>query len=205
MKIVDQWRSARLIGKWLEQPEEARRQLTLASLKSVAQAAVVQACKMLPSAPHHEGEALTDLLSQLTLGLRRDQIRNWLKLDDPLVGEAICRAYEKPGKLNPGGFLDLMDDLAVSGRRINEVLKARVREMDAAELLNRACKAKAPERAALMQLLGNILDSRLEAQLLSRLDSRDPQLRIEIIRLVARLDTPRSCRALQNCSVIRKN
>ena len=159
----------------------------LRALGDEAVEALVQAlCDCEGSAAAALTEVLTSALSARTAG----HCLAALSGPDPRAAAAATRALAGSKSYPTVLLLEALANAKVPRQPLYEVLQAQRRRMVPRELLAAAYKLAANDKALVLRLVGELAGPELVPDLVSRLDGKDPMVRLHLVNILARFNLP---------------
>jgi HEAT repeat protein/tRNA A-37 threonylcarbamoyl transferase component Bud32 len=138
-------------------------------------------------------ELLSSLISEKTLPL----ITRGLADSDPRTVSGTAWALSTNKKYNVNRLVDLLGEDEYSKAAIVEVLTAHKERLNVRQLLGQIYYLQPSEKAAVFKLIDEITTEELVPDLLSRMDGKDPVVKMHLINVLARFDRPDVNKALQ--------
>jgi eukaryotic-like serine/threonine-protein kinase len=138
-------------------------------------------------------ELLSSLISEKTLPL----ITRGLADSDPRTVSGTAWALSTNKKYNVNRLVDLLGEDEYSKAAIIEVLNAHKDRLNIRQLLGQIYYLQPSEKAAVFKLIDEIMTEELVPDLMTRMDGKDPVVKMHLINVLARFDRPDVSKALQ--------
>ncbi len=119
-----------------------------------------------------------------------------LESEDSAVVGGVVQVLKGASSFDPHRLLPLFDRENVSKPALLAILSAHAKRLDPELLLHQSSKVEHNDLALLFRILGEAADESFIPKLVTRLDARNPALRTQVARLLARFDSVLSQRAL---------
>ena len=138
-------------------------------------------------------ELLNSLISDKTLPL----ITRGLADGDPRTVSGTAWALSSNKRYNVNRLVDLLGEDDVSKPAVIEVLTAHKDRLNVRQLLGQIYFLQPSEKAAVFKLIDDVANEEMIPDLLSRMDGKDPLVKMHLINVIARFDRPDVNQALQ--------
>lgn len=138
-------------------------------------------------------EILTGLISERTL----PQVARGLADPSPRAVSGTAWAMSSSQAFNPNRLLELLAEEDISRPAVLEIMAAHHQRMSLRELLRMAYVVDGADRTALFRLIGQAVTVEAVPELISRLDGKDPTIRVHLMQILAQFKTPEVAIALQ--------
>jgi serine/threonine-protein kinase len=139
-------------------------------------------------------------IEQLLLSfVRNSTLPHFIKaLDHPQqrVVDAVTRILSKSNEYDPNLLLEYFTDQDVPKMPLGAVLQQHIARINSNTLLSLLDKVSSKARPILYRLLDEVATEALIPDLAQRLDSKQPLIRMQLLKLMARFDTAQSREAL---------
>ncbi|HUF74232.1 MAG TPA: HEAT repeat domain-containing protein [Gammaproteobacteria bacterium] len=152
----------------------------------------------LGSADKQQTAEYVDLLSKLTNDKTLMAVARGLANTDPRTIAGTAWALSSSKSYNINRLAELLSEDEYSKSAIIEVLTAHRKRLNVRQLLAQIYYLQPAEKNAVFKLLNEIVTAELVPDLLSRMDGKDPVVRMHLIDLLSRFETPEVHRALQD-------
>jgi len=106
-------------------------------------------------------------------------------------------ALSSSNNYDPNSLLEFLDDPEVSKVALIEVLKVHKKDLSVHDLLQRAYKQEAKEKAALFAIIEEVVSVDMVPDLINRMGGKDPAIKIHLIRLLSKFNKDEINRALE--------
>jgi serine/threonine-protein kinase len=199
MNFLTGFQADRLISQIAEQVDTtspaARK--AFAKLGKLGGSAVPKILEALASADKQQTIGYVELLSRLASDKTLMPIAQGLADTDPKViaGAALALSHSKNFNINR--LSELLSEDEYSKSAIIDVLTAHRARLNVRQLLGQIYNLQPNEKAAVFKLLNEIVTVELVPDLLSRMDGKDPTVKVLLIDTLSRFETPDVHKALQ--------
>ena len=106
-------------------------------------------------------------------------------------------ALSSSNNYDPNALLDFLDDPEVSKAALIGVLKVHKKDLSVHDLLQRAYKQAAKEKAALFEIIEDVVSVDMVPDLINRMGGKDPAIKIHLIRLLSKFNKDEINRTLE--------
>jgi serine/threonine-protein kinase len=199
MKFFSALKADRCITQLLAEPDvgtpDARKALD--ALRGLGAEAIPKLVDALATADREHAAALVSTLAGLASDQTLPQFAAALGHDNRMSVTGAAKALAIARDYDPNKLLGLLAQDGVSKSALIEVLVANRSRLNPRELLRRAYDLEARERAVAFRILGEIATPDLVPDLLTRVEGRDPAVRLAIIELLGRFNQPDVAAALE--------
>src|SRR5215470_17781691 len=158
----------------------------VARLKDLGPGAIEPVFAALPDASKSATVAFVEVLAGLVNQKTFPQFIRGLVEGSARVIAGISWALTSNRNYPPHLLIEALATPGISRPAILEVIGAQKTRFGVRELLNAAYAQEPNEKAALFRIIGEIADSSAVAELIGRLQGKDPIARVHIINLLAR-------------------
>ncbi len=180
-------------------PADQPTQKAVAKLKDLGGPAAIEAVfGALPEADKNATVAFVDVLTALVNPKTFPLYVRGLVEGSPRVIAGISWALTSSRNFPPGLLLDALNTPGISKSAILDVINAQKSRFGVRDLLTVAYSQEANEKAALFRVIGEVVDSSTVAELVGRIQGKDPIARVHIINILARFNTREVQTALQS-------
>ena len=138
-------------------------------------------------------ELLSGLINDKTLPL----VTRGLADADPKTVSGAAWALSSNRRYNVNRLVDLLGEDEFSKAAIIEVLTAHKERLNVRQLLGQIYYLQPSEKTAVFKLIDDVTTEELIPDLLSRMDGKDPVVKMHLINVLARFDRPDVTKALQ--------
>ncbi|MEA3413507.1 MAG: HEAT repeat domain-containing protein [Pseudomonadota bacterium] len=159
-------------------------------LKGLGAAAVPRLVGRLESAPRAESHTIVALLSKLADNRNLNAFYPALESSDPRVVNGVVSALKDARNIDSSRFLALFDNPDISKPALLGVLSAHSDGIPAEGLLRQASKLEHSDLVMLFRIIEGIGATSLAPHLVSRVNAKDPALRTQIAKSLARFNDP---------------
>ena len=199
MKLISSLRAERSIAQFLAESDSSAPAAKKAaeSVRKLGNGAIPNLIDALASADKTQASVLVSALANHLSDTTFRQFAAGLGHSDKRCVSGVAWVLSKNGGYNPNQLVDLLDDEGVSKPTVIEVLKTKKDEVNINQLLRRAYELQPREKAAVFKIIRELATEATIPDLLSRLEGKDPAIRVHIISVVSRFDRPDVARALE--------
>jgi HEAT repeat protein/tRNA A-37 threonylcarbamoyl transferase component Bud32 len=172
-------------------------QKAVAKLKDLGPSAIEAVFAALPESDKNATVAFVEALTALVNPKTFPLFVRGLVEGSPRVIAGISWALTSSRNFPPGMLLEAMNTPGISKSAIIDVITAQKNRFGVRDLLTAAYQQEANEKAALFRIIGDIVDQSTVAELVGRIQGKDPIARVHIINILARFNTREVQSALQ--------
>ncbi len=165
-------------------------------LRQIDGVAVPKLIQRLGATRREEYQKIVDVLRQLVREENAHLFIAALESDDSSIVAGMVQVLKAAPGLDPHRLLPLFDNPEVSKPALLAILSAHAKRIDPELLLRQSAKVEHNDLALLFRILAESADEAFIPKLVTRLEARNPALRVQIARLLARFDTVLAQRAL---------
>jgi serine/threonine-protein kinase len=166
-------------------------------LGKLGNAAVPKILEALSSADKRQTVEYVELLNSLTDDKTLPNIVRGLTEDDPRIVSGTAWALSTNRRYNINRLVDFLGEDDYSKAAIIEVLSAHKERLNVRQLLGQVYNLQPSEKAALFRLIDEVTTEEMIPDLLSRMDGKDPLVKMHLLNVIARFDLPAVSKALQ--------
>jgi len=178
-------------------PADPATQKAVAKLKDLGPAVIEVVFGALPEADKNATVAFVDVLTHLVSPKTFPTYVRGLVEGSPRVIAGIAWALTSSRNFPPNLLLEALNTPGISKSAILDVITAQKGRFGVRDLLTVAYSQEANEKAALFRIIGEIVDENTVAELVGRIQGKDPIARVHIINILARFNTREVQHALQ--------
>jgi HEAT repeat protein/tRNA A-37 threonylcarbamoyl transferase component Bud32 len=199
MSFISNFRADRLIAEIKSggNPTGPVAQKALTRLAAIGPNAIAPIVEALQSADKHEMMAYVEVLSKLVDAKSVPLLLSMLAEHKGRAAAGISWALSSSNGYPPTLLLDALGKPGSPKAAILDIILTQKARYNVRDLLNSAFSAQASERIGLFRIIGEVADDSSIDDLLLRIDTHDPIVRVQIINLLGRFNTPRVTQALQ--------
>jgi HEAT repeat protein/tRNA A-37 threonylcarbamoyl transferase component Bud32 len=199
MSFFTNFRADRLVTeiRTSTNPASPATQKAVAKLKDMGPPAIECVFAALPEADKNSTVAFVDVLTALVNPKTFPQYVRGLVEGSARVIAGIAWALTSSRNYPPGMLLEALNTPGISKSAILDVISAQKSRFSVRDLLTAAYAQEANEKAALFRVIGEITDEQSVAELVGRIQGKDPIARVHIINILARFNTREVQHALQ--------
>jgi serine/threonine-protein kinase len=169
----------------------------LEKLGKLGNGAVPKILEALASADKRQTVEYVELLSGLINDKTLQLITRGLADADPKTVSGTAWALSSSRRYNVNRLVDLLGEDEFSKAAIIEVLTAHKERLNVRQLLGQIYYLQPSEKTAVFKLIDDVTTEELVPDLLSRMDGKDPVVKMHLINVLARFDRPDVTKALQ--------
>ncbi|MBX5461767.1 MAG: HEAT repeat domain-containing protein [Steroidobacteraceae bacterium] len=178
-------------------PASPATQKAVAKLKDLGAPAIECIFAALPEADKNATVAFVDVLTHLVSPKTFPIFVRGLVEGSARVIAGISWALTSSRNYPPSLLLEALSTPGIAKSAVLEVISAQKSRFGVRDLLNAAYAQEANEKAALFRIIGEVVDEHTVAELVGRIQGKDPIARVHIINILARFNTPEVQHALQ--------
>jgi serine/threonine-protein kinase len=199
MNFITGFQADRLISQISEEadPTSPDAKKAFAKLGKLGHGAVPKILEALAAADRRQTAEYVDLLSKMTTDKTLPSVTRGLADSDPRTVAGTAWALSSSRGYNVNRLVDLLGEDSYSKSAIIDVLNVHKDRLNVRQLLAQIYFLQPSEKAALFKLIDDITTVELVPDLLSRMDGKDPQVKMHIINVLSRFNTPVVHKALQ--------
>jgi serine/threonine-protein kinase len=199
MNFITALQADRLISQIRNEadPTSATAKKALEKLGKLGNGAVPKILEALASADKRQTVEYVELLSGLINDKTLPVITRGLADADPRTVSGTAWALSSNRRYNVNRLVDLLGEDDFSKPAIIEVLTAHKERLNVRQLLGQIYYLQPSEKTAVFKLIDDVTTEELVPDLLSRMDGKDPVVKMHLINVLARFDRPDVSRALQ--------
>jgi serine/threonine-protein kinase len=199
MSLLGGFRADQLVNQLVEErePDSASAKRLADRIKKAGSKAIPKAIDALALSDKSHTMVFVDILSSLVSDKTLDLYREGLADGNERVVSGTAWALSSATSYNANKLLDWFDDREVSKPALIEVLRVHTEDLSVHELLQRAYELDPKESEAVFKIIEEMVRPEMVPDLLSRLGGRDPVIKVHLINLVTRFDSPEVNQALE--------
>jgi eukaryotic-like serine/threonine-protein kinase len=199
MSFLSTLQADRLISQIREQadPTSPIAKKAFEKLGKLGNAAVPKILEALASADKRQTVEYVELLSSLTDDKTLPVIARGLAEDEPRIVSGTAWALSTNRRYNINRLVDFLGEDDYSKAALIEVLAAHKERLNIRQLLQQVYNLQPSEKAALFKLIDEVTTEEMIPDLLSRMDGKDPVVKMHLLNVIARFDLPAVTKALQ--------
>jgi serine/threonine-protein kinase len=200
MNFLTGFQADRLISQIAEEtdPKSPAARKAFAKLGTLGMGAVPKILEAIGSADKQQTAEYVDVLSNLVNEKSLMTIVRGLADTDPRIIAGTAWALSSSKNFNVNRLAELLSEDAYSKSAIIDVLTTHRKKLNIRQLLAQIYYLQPSEKAAVFKLLNEIMTVELVPDLLSRMDGKDPVVKMHMIDTLSRFETPEVHRALQD-------
>jgi serine/threonine-protein kinase len=199
MNFITALQADRLISQIREEadPTSPSAKKAFQKLGKLGNAAVPKILEALASADKRQTVEYVELLSSLIDDKTLPVILRGLADADPRTVSGTAWALSTNRRYNVNRLVDFLGEDDYSKAAIIEVLTAHKERLNVRQLLGQIYYLQPSEKAAVFKLIDEVTTDALVPDLLTRMDGKDPVVKMHLINVLARFDMPLVTKALQ--------
>jgi serine/threonine-protein kinase len=200
MNFLTGFQADRLISQIAEQadPRSPAAQKAFAKLGRLGGSAVPKILDALGSADKQQTAAYVEILSKLTDDKTLMVVARGLADSDPRTVAGTAWALSSSHRYNINRVAELLSEDEYSKSAIVDVLTTHRERLNVQHLLGQIYNLQPKEKVAVFKLIEDIVKVEHVPDLLSRMDGKDPVVKMHLINTLSRFETPDVYRALQD-------
>ncbi len=189
----------RLIAQIREEadPTSPNAKKAFAKLARLGTSAIPKILEALGTADKRQTVEYVELLSALINDKTLPLITRGLADSDPRTVSGTAWALSSNKRYNVNRLVDLLGEDDISKPAVIEVLNAHKDRLNVRQLLGQIYFLQPSEKAAVFKLVDEVTTEDVIPDLLSRMDGKDPIVKMHLINVLARFDRPDVNQALQ--------
>jgi len=172
-------------------------QKAISKLKEAGAGAIEPVIAALPEADKHATVAFVDVLAALASAKTFPLYVQALVQGSPRVIAGVAWALTSSRGYPPHLLLDVLATPGIARSALLDVINGQRQRFTVRELLAAAYAQEPNEKAALFRIIGEVADEGALAELIGRVQGKDPIARLHIINVLARFNKPEVQRVLQ--------
>jgi len=199
MNFLTSLQADRLISQIREEadPTSINAKKAFAKLGKLGNSAIPKILEALASADKRQTVEYVELLSSLITDKTLPLITRGLADGDPRTVSGTAWALSSNKRYNVNRLVDLLGEEDVSKPAVIEVLTAHKDRLNVRQLLGQIYFLQPSEKAAVFKLIDDVANEEMVPDLLTRMDGKDPIVKMHLINVIARFDRPDVNKALQ--------
>jgi len=199
MNFITALQADRLISQIREEadPTSPNAKKAFQKLGKLGNGAVPKILEALASADKRQTVEYVELLSSLIDDKTLPVIIRGLADGDPRTVSGTAWALSTNKRYNINRLVDFLGEDDYSKAAIVEVLTAHKDRLNVRQLLGQIYYLQPAEKAAVFKLIDDVTTEELVPDLLTRMDGKDPVVKMHLINVLARFDLPTVSKALQ--------
>jgi len=199
MNFLTALQADRLIAQIREEadPTSPNAKKAFAKLGKLGNSAIPKILEALATADKRQTVEYVELLNSLITDKTLPLITRGLADGDPRTVSGTAWALSSNKRYNVNRLVDLLGEEDVSKPAVIEVLTAHKDRLNVRQLLGQIYFLQPSEKAAVFKLIDDVANEEMIPDLLSRMDGKDPLVKMHLINVIARFDRPDVNKALQ--------
>ncbi len=199
MKIISALKAERLISQIADEQDASSPAARKAfdKLKQMGAAAIPKVLQTLGSVDKQKSVEYVEVLTHVLSDKSMIEVAQGLADADPRTVKRTAWALTSSKRYNPNRLMDLLSKDGYSKSAILEVLTAHKQRLNIHQLLGQVYHLQPSEKTAVFKLVEDTVDEQMVPALLSRMDGKDPVVKMHLINVLAQFDQPEIGRALQ--------
>ncbi|MEO8464278.1 MAG: HEAT repeat domain-containing protein [Gammaproteobacteria bacterium] len=199
MNFLTAIQADRLIAQIREEadPTSVNAKKAFAKLGKLGNSAIPKILEALSTADKRQTVEYVELLSSLISDKTLPLITRGLTDGDPRTVSGTAWALSSNKRYNVNRLVDLLGEEDISKPAVIEVLTAHKERLNVRQLLGQIYFLQPSEKAAVFKLIDDVADEEMIPDLLTRMDGKDPLVKMHLINVIARFDRPDVNKTLQ--------
>ena len=199
MAILGAFRSEQLIQQLATEkdPTGADARKLIGKIKSIGPKVIPKVIDALAMSDKTHTMVFVDILSALVSDKTLPYYKEGLADGNERVVKGTAWALSSTTDYNINDLLDWFEDEEVSKHALIEVLTVHKDDLSVHDLLQKAYDLDVKEKAAVFKILESTIKSEMVPDLIARMGGRDPMIKIHLIKLLQRFDSPQINTALE--------
>jgi HEAT repeat protein/tRNA A-37 threonylcarbamoyl transferase component Bud32 len=199
MNFITGLQADRLIAQIREEadPTSPNAKKAFAKLGKLGNSAIPKILEALSTADKRQTVEYVELLNALINDKTLPLITRGLADSDPRTVSGTAWALSSNKRYNVNRLVDLLGEDDISKPAVIEVLSAHKDRLNVRQLLGQIYFLQPSEKAAVFKLIDEVTTEDVIPDLLSRMDGKDPVVKMHLINVLARFDRPDVSQALQ--------
>jgi eukaryotic-like serine/threonine-protein kinase len=199
MNFFTSMQADRLISQIREEadPTSPTAKKAFDKLRGLGNAAVPKILEALASADKRQTIEYVELLSSLTNEKTLPLVTRGLADSEPRVVAGTAWALSSTNRYNVNRLVDLLGEDEYAKAALVEVLTAHKDRLNVRQLLGQIYYLQPAEKTAVFKIIDEITTEELVPDLLSRLDGKDPVVKMHMVNVLSRFERPDVAKALQ--------
>ena len=199
MSLLGTFRSEHLIQQLVAEkdPTSSGARNLVAKIKKIGPKVIPKVIDALAMSDKSHTMIFVDILSALVSDKTLDYYREGLADGNERVVKGTAWALCSTTDYNVNQLLNWFDDIEVSKAALIEILQVHKDDLSVHELLQRAYDLDVKEKAAVFRIIERVIRPEMVPDLIARMGGRDPVVKIHLINLLKRFDSPEINNALE--------
>ena len=199
MSLLGTFRSEHLIQQLVAEkdPTSSGARNLVAKIKKIGPKVIPKVIDALAMSDKSHTMIFVDILSALVSDKTLDYYREGLADGNERVVKGTAWALCSTTDYNVNQLLSWFDDIEVSKAALIEILQVHKDDLSVHELLQRAYDLDVKEKAAVFKIIERVIRPEMVPDLIARMGGRDPVVKIHLINLLKRFDSPEINNALE--------
>jgi len=199
MKLISSLRAERSIAQFLAESDSNAPAAKKAaeSLRKLGNGAIPSLIDALAAADKQQTSVLLAALASHLSDATFRQFATGLGHTDKRCLSGVAWVLSTSGSYSPNLVVDLLGDEGVSKPTVIEILTARKDQINVNQLLRCAYELDPREKAAVFRIIREVATEATLPDLLSRMEGKDPAIRVHIISVLSRFNRPDVAHALE--------
>jgi len=199
MNFITSIQADRLISQIREEadPTSPNAKKAFEKLGKLGNGAVPKILEALSSADKRQTVEYVELLSSLIDDKTLPVVLRGLAHSDPRTISGTAWALSTNRRYNINRLVDFLSEDDYSKPALVEVLTAHKERLNVRQLLGQVYNLQPSEKTAVFKLIDEVTTEALVPDLLTRMDGKDPVVKMHLINVLARFNTPEVSKALE--------
>jgi HEAT repeat protein/tRNA A-37 threonylcarbamoyl transferase component Bud32 len=199
VSLLGSFRSEQLIQQLVAEkdPTSSGARRLAGKIKKIGPKVIPKVIDALAMSDKSHTMVFVDILSALVNDKTLEYYREGLADGNERVVKGTAWALSSTTDYNVNQLLDWFDDNEVSKPALIEVLQVHKDDLSVHELLQRAYDLDVKEKAAVFRIIERMIRPQMVPDLIARMGGRDPVVKIHLINLLKKFDSPEINAALE--------
>ena len=199
MGLLGGFRADQLISQLAAEPDTSSRtaQKLTERLKSIGPKVIPKAIDALAMSDKKHMMIFVDILASQVSNKTLKYYKEGLADGGDRVVSGTAWALSSSNNYNANELLDFFEDPEVSKPALIEVLKTHKQGLNVHDVLQRAYQLDSKEKAALFNIIEEMVSEEMIPDLIARMGGKDPVMKVHLINLVSKFDRSEVTRALE--------
>ena len=199
MALLGAFRSEQLINQLATEkdPTGSSARKLVGKIKNIGPKVIPKVIDALAMSDKTHTMVFVDILSGMVNDKTLDYYREGLADGNERVVKGTAWALSSTTEYNVNQLLEWFEDEEVSKHALIEVLTVHKDDLSVHELLQKAYDLEIKEKAAVFKILESTIRTEMVPDLIARMGGRDPMIKIHLIRLLQKFDSPEINAALE--------
>ncbi len=199
MSLLGGFRADQLISQLAAESDTSSRtaQKLTERLKAIGSKVIPKAIDALAMSDRNHTMLFVDILASQVSNKTLKLYREGLADGGERVVSGTAWALSSSNNYNANELLDFFEDSEVSKPALIEILKIHKQSLNVHDVLQRAYQLETKEKAALFNIIEDIVSEDMVPDLIARMGGKDPVMKVQLINLLTKFKTSDINRALE--------